>query len=497
MNELEYKEICSLCDELLTQPDISIEKVSIANLHVLNEHPVTLEKYTNFFSSSYQNIFSFVKFIVKFFIALFSFNNTNESYFSSIQAPSNVDVIFISHLLNESQIRNDEDFYFGNMTDCLEKDGLSSVTILNNHTEKDSKELMGRFAGNSSVKIMLPDSLSYWNELGFRYSMLRQSFSLYKKSFNEVDIKKKQALIYAAAQAVSMSSIKLLRFYYQIQNVVRSIQPKSLVVTYEGHAWEKLAFSAARSIDPKIRCIGYQHAILFPRQHAIKMSLGENYDPDVILTAGNVTNDILASNKALHRIKISTVGTHRQEEPVSDIYNKYQDKLIPSCLIIPDGNITDCINIIKFTYKIALEMPGIKFVIRMHPLLVFEKVISNYADLKAVPVNIEISQMDIVADFSRCQWALYRGSGAAIRATAAGLRPIYLSLDGELDIDPLYKLNSWKRMVINVNEFVCIIKNDLKESREVLNKEFMVAREYSRNYFTPVDTIKFISEILQ
>lgn len=44
-------------------------------------------------------------------------------------------------------------------------------------------------------------------------------------------------------------------------------------------------FLEARKIDPKIKCIGYQYALI-KRQYAIFRYLGENYDPDLIATSG-------------------------------------------------------------------------------------------------------------------------------------------------------------------------------------------------------------------
>ena len=495
MKDSQYIEICNLCDEILRSTTFNVERVSIVNLHVLNEHPVTLNKYVSFFSNSWTYSFLLAKFLVRFFLSSVTSLGEKKPCFLSNVDVTNAEVLFVSHLLNSSQVNDEEDFYFGTLVQHLEDNGCTSATVFNNHTGEPVEKLAGEFECSRFPKILLSETLEYRREMGLRYSMLKESLNLYKESHKEKKQRKKQALIYAAGQALSMSSIQLLRFYYQMQDVIRIVRPKSLVVTYEGHAWEKLAFSAARSIKADTRCVGYQHAILFPRQHAIKRSLGEAYDPDLILTAGDITGEILKQERSLANIEISTVGTHRQEDAVTNIYDKLKSKLPLSCLVIPDGNESDCLNIIRFTYKAALNIPNIKFVIRMHPLLIFSNVIKDHPELTVVPDNIEISKLNITSDFERCKWALYRGSGAAIRATAAGLRPIYLTLDEELDIDPLYKLKKWKRTVSDIDDLVLILESDLINKKDAMNSEFTEARIHCQKYFMPINQDKFLSEL--
>ena len=61
---------------------------------------------------------------------------------------------------------------------------------------------------------------------------------------------------------------------------------KRIFTTYEGHPWERLIFAMAREIDPTIVCVGYQHAIVFRKQHAIRRKLTSNFEPNYILCSG-------------------------------------------------------------------------------------------------------------------------------------------------------------------------------------------------------------------
>ncbi len=113
-------------------------------------------------------------------------------------------------------------------------------------------------------------------------------------------------LVEAAHRATDPLTLAHVRIQHQVGALCRWFRPRALLVTYEGHAWERQAFAAARGVDPDIRCVGYQHTILFPRQHAIRRSLGWPFDPDVILTAGDVTHELLAAGQSLSGTKLIT-----------------------------------------------------------------------------------------------------------------------------------------------------------------------------------------------
>ena len=52
LNEKQYKFLCETCDELLQGASTSIERTSNSWLHVLNEHPASLEKYLSVFTKN-------------------------------------------------------------------------------------------------------------------------------------------------------------------------------------------------------------------------------------------------------------------------------------------------------------------------------------------------------------------------------------------------------------------------------------------------------------
>ena len=69
---------------------------------------------------------------------------------------------------------------------------------------------------------------------------------------------------------------------------------------------------AAHKIDPNIRCVGYQHSAIFFLQHALKRSLSDMLDPDIILTTSKALKRKLDDNNKLNNdIEVQVLGSTR------------------------------------------------------------------------------------------------------------------------------------------------------------------------------------------
>jgi hypothetical protein len=403
--------------------------------------------------------------------------------------------LFVSHILNEGQLGAKEDFYFGSLPERARDLGLSCAVVLHDHTGVNLQDIAEKWPAKSAPRIVFDSTLPWREEWDIRRRLRRQSRQLALLANESGTILQRRILQCASRQAMSSTSIATLRFYEQLTRLAQRLKSNAIVVTYEGHAWERLAFAAARKAVPNVRCIGYQHTILFPRQHAIKRKLGALFDPNVVLTAGKVARDILREATQLDSVQIEVVGTHRFELPRLGLLEKLSSKEKLSCLVIPDGTLSECLLILNFVLDVALLAPALHFLIRMHPVLAFDAVAAVSPRLKTLPLNIEISNDTISADFERSRWALYRGSSASIHGVIAGLRPFYITCANELTIDPLYQLTEWRQIIGCPSEFVTKAYSDLESKADVLSAEWMGAREFCKNYFHKIDADAFCREI--
>ncbi|MDB9757236.1 hypothetical protein OAB62_06125 [Pseudomonadales bacterium] len=495
MNLKEYEELCRCCDEILKSRNSSVITKSIPWLHVLNAHPTTQQKYENIFNKSKKNTYISVFRSIGRFLRNITFGYSFPSFVSTNPEIKQTDVLIFSHLINMNQVGGDTDFYFGDIALDLKKQNLASQLVLINHLGVRGVNLVDSWKKNSIPRIILANRLSVKEEIMILCMLVRESYRLFKCMNNETDSCLKIIYKTSAKAALSFESVSALRFFYQVENLIRKLKPKAIFTTMEGHALERLAFCAARRVNPNIKCFGYQHAILFPHQHSIKRSLGPDYDPDIIFTAGHKTTSVLKKGYQNTKVKFENIGTHRYSCPKT-IFDLTNWNLEPVCLVLPDGNLSECLDLCRFAIQAAADIHEIQFVIRLHPLNSVEMLVSEDDAFSNLPSNLSFSEnQDIQNDFNISRWTLYRGSGSAIHSVMAGCRPIYISSNESISIDPLYLTNTGRKFATNTDDLKAILMRDLTLGREVFFTELESLFRYCKEYFTPASSKSLINEL--
>ena len=116
MKENLYDNLCKFCDDIIFHEKSSY-RISNSFLHVIREHPIFLKKYKDIFKNE-NHIFFNIKNILRFIknLLLFLINLKNCFIIKRNIPRKEIDVLFISHLLNEKQLNSKEDFYFGDIS---------------------------------------------------------------------------------------------------------------------------------------------------------------------------------------------------------------------------------------------------------------------------------------------------------------------------------------------------------------------------------------------
>ena len=238
-------------------------------------------------------------------------------------------------------------------------------------------------------------------------------------------------------QALSSSTANNLRIKKQVSEILKTVKPKYIMVTYEGHAWESLIFSEARKIDSSIKCIGYQHALV-NRQHAVYRSLGERYDPDIIATSGVI--DLEKLEKRINNNKITKINIGSSKKILYDSPPNI-DSLQKShtCLVLADGDREVCAQMLLFANALASLNPEIQFIFRLHPDTNKQLLLNQNPVLKVYKSNITWSSSSLEKDFEKSHVALYRGSNAIFDAASFGVLPIFFGNDEDIMLDPLFR----------------------------------------------------------
>ena len=165
-------------------------------------------------------------------------------------------------------------------------------------------------------------------------------------------------------------------------------------------------------------------------------------------------------------------------------------------MVLPDGNIDECIDLCTFVLNTANKNPQINFVIRLHPLNSIEMIINKNKIFKKLPQNLKFTKnIDMRDDFNNSRSAVYRGSGAAIHAVMNGCIPIYISKPDSLSIDPINEIKKGKRIVSSDSELNAIFVNDSSKNHKEILDELDELFIYCKNYFTPFNINNLLDEL--
>ena len=90
-----------------------------------------------------------------------------------------------------------------------------------------------------------------------------------------------------------------LRLSYQIKSLVKILKPKLILITFEGHAWERVLIKTIKGMRLNIKLGAYQFTSTTKYQHSIFRKLKKEYNPDLVLTSGEITKKNLSKNLIL------------------------------------------------------------------------------------------------------------------------------------------------------------------------------------------------------
>lgn len=500
MNQEQYESLCDACDRALLAEESGKDVVAIPWLHVLREHPVVLAAYEGLFrepagpeaSRSWSRILrARASWLRQIGIAL---RSESRPWFGLATLPQRVDILFVSHLLNISHAGMVDDFYFDKLPGILAARGHSVVIALINHTYRRGAPLADKWKGSAVDRVVLSDSLGLAGEVALHRRMSAEASRLRQRAKEQSPGLLRRVLDRASQEAVSGATRTTLRLGEQIAALAVALKPKAIVVTHEGHAWERIVFAGARSAVPDVRCVGYQHAALFRLQHAIQRGLAPAYNPDHILTSGPVFKARLDRAPGLRGVSISVLGSSRgvaQDASAGVVAAKVRPRITSEpnrqgCLVLPEGMLSECDFLFGFSLECARAFPDVRFIWRLHPLVAFESLMARNAKLQKVPDNVVLSDAPLETDIMRARWALYRGTTAIVQAVGAGVRPLYLRLPGEMTIDPLYELAGWRIAVTTPEDVRRVVDADRGNPYWDGEAAFVAAERHCRNMFTPL-----------
>jgi hypothetical protein len=382
-----------------------------------------------------------------------------------------------------SDAGREDDSYFGALPNELAAAGYAVGIAIINHTGSGSARMAGKWSESLVPRFVLAESLGAKRELAVYRSMLAERRRIARGSRGEKDLKGR-VRARAARESLAAPSALAARLGEQIAELSGRFAPRSLVVTLEGHAWERLAFARAREASPGVRCIGYQHALLFHKQHAVLRPL-PGYEPDHILTSGPAAKErFVAAGRG--DVRVAVLGSDRgiAADGAPSPGDNARDGKRPACLVLPEGIRSECDLLLGFSIDCAERFPEYEFIWRLHPATDIRTLREGNPKLLNVPLNVTLSSASLDEDVARCDWALYRGTTAIVRAVGGRLRPVYMRVPGEISIDPLNELREWKAIVSSPEEMGAVMAEGIQHEASA---EALSAKRYCESMFAPFD----------
>jgi hypothetical protein len=410
----------------------------------------------------------------------------NEPEWSGDPLPARAEVLFISHFLDASQAASGREIYFGDLPEQLAQTGRSVAVAYINHSRHRWSALAPSWSSKVVPRVLLSRTLGPRRGAGLVDSLARAgTLAAHASSASPMG-----ALLgaWSVLNATTPAAFSAIRIGQQISDLIAALRPRWLVTTFEGHGWERLAFQAAHASGPDVRCIGYHHTVLFPQSHALGARYGRGFDPDVVLTAGEVTAGWFRRQAVGQDIPVSALGSVRT--PAGDEGNSTGT----SCLVVPEGIISEAAILFRMAAEAARQDPELTFKIRLHPVLSRRAVIAHAPDLASLPANVLWSTSSLEADMKGSRTVLYRGSTAALTGVLAGLRPIYAHDAGDwASIDPLSEMGDWRLDAHSGVELAEALRADFAVAETLRSQMGDAGRAYCRTYFLPLSRQRFMA----
>ena len=155
----------------------------------------------------------------------------------------------------------------------MNNSGIKTLTALRNFTEKNEDQLLSKLSKN---KILLFKTTFFFKEIYFLFQVLKEFF-IVNMNFKKPKIK------YLNKNFLSIvyfkSIISNLRLCSQIQLLANITNLKMVLITFEGHAWERVLIKALKDMNNNLKIGAYQFSSTTKYQHSIFRKLKKKLQP--------------------------------------------------------------------------------------------------------------------------------------------------------------------------------------------------------------------------
>lgn len=462
----QYLQLCTICDSILNRKK-RLHRISIPWLNILKWHPSLLQDYAVYFNKKSIGfhltlIFKkFLTYLLGWIVNLYCSCFSKYKIFHYLSKPNiEYDVLLVSHFLGQESLSVDQDHYFGTLHQDLKLNGIKVLRVLINQTNiSDVSELMGQ--REISDSLILPKTKNLLSQFSLLLKFINEFLLLLRDSiFLSGDRVERLITLRSAVEALSGRSREAMVIAHSIYHTIVRHKIPTVLFTFEGHSWERALVNIVKENTNKVKLIGYQFVGVTEAYHSIKRSFGCKYNPDLIMCTGALAIERLKERGFYDDVHFDILGTFRLPS-LTNTHEHFDNKknLKKSiCLVLPEGIDDQVSDLVGFAKKIAIKMPMIEFIIRLHPITLPKNLDKNGC-LRNLPSNIRLSNKDLNSDALSAKWAIYKGSTSILNCFALGVAPLYINEEHTISLDVLLQDDSSPYLIRNQNDLFVVISN--------------------------------------
>lgn len=488
----DYFKIRNFCNKILISRSIKNIKFYYQYLFVLKESPEVMFQYNDlFFLTKKKNIINkrkknFYKKLIKY---IKSFFEERKYFFNEVNKSKNVDLLIFSHLVQPYEhYKNLEDFYYGKLPSELIKSKINFKIIYKNLSNYKNHD---NFL-NKKYSITLPNSIGIINELViflkclFFYFIFKYQL---KKFFQKSNLKEVKFFLRLEN---FYSIINNLRFEYLTYYLIKKLQPKNIITTFEGHSWERILFKIANSYKNNIKVYAYQHSMLTQFQNTLFLDFPKILSPYEIFTTGQIVNNRF---KNLNFKNTTIIGSPKNINSKITSKSKKNHNDFLNVLILPDAYVYEVEILLNLLISIYKKDKINNYYIRLHPKTNLNEINKNIINsIMAIP-NISLSRQSLEDDINLCDIVIYRGTATIIQSCISGIYPMYFNNNEKISFDPLFeffhdKSNHFDNYEDLMNKF-----NYFKKNWHINNIKKNDLQKYCNLYFEKINYQKIINKL--
>jgi hypothetical protein len=304
----------------------------------------------------------------------FSFSQ-KRSYGPSSIVPSESNLVFLSHINNESDVVSSEDFYYPGVCKKLSETSIRSEFLLSNKPEYPDS-IQNTLKNSRGLPChLIPNRLSLCSEMRIHFEAVWASLSQLIQIFNTSNVhiafKSRCMLILIAAH--SRAAIPNLRAYNFLSKYLSSHSITDVVFPFEGNCWEAMILLIA-SQKPPITTHAFLHSFVDTKFPAFNPLAFSGSCPSKFIISHSSYAAFL--NKIFSNISLfiaPPVGFTAISRPYSDSSTRSQDEANhltkePYFIISPDGFLPETLLFAKIAYEAASNL-SLSCIFTIHPYI--------------------------------------------------------------------------------------------------------------------------------